>query len=1126
VENRPGRKFCSECGAPLVFGCPACGAANDPADRFCGDCGARLTAEDPPAPPTPAPPESERRLVSVLFADLVGFTTLSESRDAEEVRELLSRYFDTARRIIARYGGTVEKFIGDAVMAIWGAPVAREDDAERAVRAALELVDAVRALGEDAGAELAVRAGVTSGEAAVTVGAEGEGMVAGDLVNTASRVQTAARPGSVYVGEATRRMSEAAIVYEEAGEHALKGKTEPVRLWRALRVVAAAGGAQRSSALEPPFVGRDRELRMVKELFHASAEDGRAQLVSVVGGAGIGKSRLGWEFFKYLDGLAIDTRWHRGRCLAYGEGVTYWALAEMVRTNASILEGEGPETALPKLHDAVETALPDAEERRWVEPRLASLLGLESGPARDREDLFAAWRLFYERLAEVMPTVMVFEDIHWADASLLDFVEYLLEWSRSYPLFILTLGRPDLLERRPDWGSGRRASTSIYLEPLTGESMSTLLEGLGLPDPLAGRVRDRAEGVPLYAVETVRMLVDRGVLTPGRAGYRATGSVEELDVPETLHGLIAARLDGLTADERRLVQDAAVLGKTFTKQALGAVAALDAEPLDALVGSLVRKEILTVQADPLSPERGQYAFLGDLVRFVAYETLSKKERKARHLAVASYLESAFEEEDVVEVVASHYLQAYEAAPDAADAPEIRARASDTLARAGERAAALAASGEAKRYFEQAADLTREPATRAGLRARAGDMAWHSGDTEGAKACYDDAIALFEAEGDSHAAARVSASYAEVIWYQELGRFLYFAGRPDAAAARLEEALELAEGLHLPAVFSEALNSKSLALSFHGRFEEATLLLRHALEVALEHDLGAAGLRAYNNLCASYGVMNRHEDELRTAAQGLEFARRLGDRTWELQLLACHVNPLVMLGRWDEALERVAEIGADAETGAAMLATELTAILPVYMERGEREQLERFVELLPEQDAEAPDVTRLAARARALRRRGEHAEALRLIDGMGADTVELSEKVEVLVEALENAAALGDPERLRTLLEDASRWRPGERTPYVRAQLTRFGAREAVWRGDAPSAENGFKQASGAFRELRMPFWTAVAELEYAEWLIVSDRVVEAAPRLADARPTFERLKARPWLERLDALQPQPETVAG
>ena len=316
--------------------------------------------------------------MSVLFADLVGFTTLSESRDAEEVRELLSAYFDGARRVIGRYGGRVEKFIGDAVMAVWGAPIAQEDDAERAVRAALDLVDTVAALGEQAGApDLRARAGVLTGEAAVTIGAEGEGMVAGDLVNTASRVQSAAEPGTVLVGEATRRASEAAIVYEAAGEHELKGKAEPVPLWRAARVVAAARGAQRSTGLEPPFVGRDRELRMVKELFHASAEEGKTQLVSVVGGAGIGKSRLAWEFVKYLDGLAIEARWHRGRCLAYGEGVTYWALAEMVRTNAEILEAEEPRAALAKLHAAVELAL--------SRPRGAALGGASARkPARPR----------------------------------------------------------------------------------------------------------------------------------------------------------------------------------------------------------------------------------------------------------------------------------------------------------------------------------------------------------------------------------------------------------------------------------------------------------------------------------------------------------------------------------------------------------------------------------------------------------------------------------------------------------------------------------------------------------------------------------------------------------------------
>ena len=285
TENEAGRKFCGECGTALARPCPVCGTPNGPTAKFCGECGSALTAAAAPqTAPAPTQPGAERRLVSVLFADLVGFTALSESRDPEEVRELLSRYFDTSRQLITRYGGTVEKFIGDAVMAVWGTPVAQEDDAERAVRAALDLVAAVAALGQEVGApDLAARAGVLSGEAAVTIGAEGQGMVAGDLVNTASRIQGEAPPGAVFVGEITRRSTEAAIAYDDAGLHELKGKAEPVPLWRAVRVVAGKRGLMRATGLEAPFVGRDREMRLVKELFHGSAEEHRAHLVSVVG---------------------------------------------------------------------------------------------------------------------------------------------------------------------------------------------------------------------------------------------------------------------------------------------------------------------------------------------------------------------------------------------------------------------------------------------------------------------------------------------------------------------------------------------------------------------------------------------------------------------------------------------------------------------------------------------------------------------------------------------------------------------------------------------------------------------------------------------------------------------------
>ena len=480
----------------------------------------------------------------------------------------------------------------------------------------------------------------------------------------------------------------AAVAYLDAGTHSLKGKAEPTRLHQALRIVAGVGGALKSEGLEAPFVGRDRELRLVKDLFHASAQDKRAHLVSVTGIAGIGKSRLAWEFYKYMDGLSHTFSWHRGRCLSYGEGVAYWALAEMVRSRAKILDAEDVTSASAKLHLAVEEWLPDPEERRWVEPRLAHLLGLEDRNARDKEDLFAAWRLFFERMSEVRPVVLSFEDMQWADSPLLDFVEYVLEWSRNHAIFVLTLSRPELVERRPNWGAGRRNFTSIYLEALSPSAMHDLVTGLvpGLPDDVVERILLRSEGVPLYAVETVRMLIDRGLLVRVADSYEPSGTIGALDIPETLQALIAARLDGLSTNERRLLQEAAVVGKTFSKESLSALLGESAEALEEVLASLVRKEVISLQTDPRSPDRGQYAFVQDLIKAVAYETLPKRDRKQKHLAVAAHLLETWtsDEDEIVEVVASHFLTAYQLAPSAPDAEEVKSRARELLTRAAER----------------------------------------------------------------------------------------------------------------------------------------------------------------------------------------------------------------------------------------------------------------------------------------------------------------------------------------------------------------------------------------------------------------------------------------------------------
>ena len=825
---------------------------------------------------------------------------------------------------------------------------------------------------------------------------------------------------------------------------------------------------------------------------------------------------------------------------------------------ARISDDEPPVAALAKLNSMLAEHVPDADERAWLEPRLAQLVGLADRATADREDLFSAWRLFFERLADRGPTVLILEDLQWADMSLLDFVEYLLDWSRDHPLFVLALARPELSQRRPGWFAAARNATTLSLGPLTTAAMEELLDGLvpGLPSGLRAQVLARAEGVPLYAVETVRMLLDRGLLERDGEAYRPVGPVETLDVPETLQALIAARLDGLEPGERRIVQDASVLGKRFTRAGLAAVSDSDEAALEPVLASLIRKEIFGVQADSRSPDRGQYSFVQDLLKHVAYETLAKRDRRERHLAAAAHLERAWgpTEQEVAEVIAAHYLDAYRAAPDAPDAGEIGARARASLVQAAERAASLAATEEAQRYYEQAADLAPEPSEQAALLEKAGGMALQGSRLDAAFTSLERAIELFEAIGATHNAARVAARLGRAYWLRgdlvegaerleasfqvmaddepdadlaalaaELARLRFFLGELDIASDRIQRALEIAESLGLPEVLSQALNTKHLLLDSAGRYEEAFGLLERAHTIAREHDLAPAYARSLFNLSYQLTARDDFVAARKVDIEGLEFSRRRGDRDYERVFLAHLLADEMMLGDWEAVVRLASELEMPGAPGDAWPL--LMGLPTVHVERGEtdvaRHRLEAAAAAATAEEVQNRVLYALTE-ATVLRAEGRPEEALAAAERALAERDRLNVRHPffkvALVEAVEAAFDLDDSDRVVELLGNWERMRPTERTPFLEGHRARFQARLALHRGEDKQVGVLFEHAEAAFGGVAMPFPLAVARLEHGEWLTADGRAADAWPLFTEARETFERLEARPWLKRLEAAQ--------
>jgi class 3 adenylate cyclase len=897
-----------------VIRCPSCGRENQEGSRFCNDCGWPLT-------PGRGVRREERKFVTVLFADLVGFTSRAESMDPEDVRTILSSYHDRVRHELERFGGTVEKFIGDAVMAVFGAPQTHEDDPERAVRAALAVRDWIR----DEGADLQLRIGINTGEVLVSLGArpsEGESMVAGDLVNSAQRIESAAPANGILVGVSTYRATRDAIDYRDAQPIVAKGKREPITVWEA---IAPRAGVVVERMEGAPLIGRDRELSLVNSTLARVKSAREPQLVTLVGVPGIGKSRLVYELFKSIEVGGELVYWRQGRSLPYGEGVAFWALAEMVKLQAGILESDPVATAEGKLRAAVSDLLPDSGDAHWVELQLRPLLGLAANGETSsvpREEAFVAWRRFFEAMAERRPLVLIFEDMHWADDALLDFVDEMVDWASGVPMLVLVTARPELLARRPGWGGGKSNAVTISLSPLSEEETTRLVHALmhqvALPAEMQSTLLDRAGGNPLYAEEFVALAQEQGIRGP-------TGTAQ----PDSVQGIVAARLDGLSIDQKALLQDAAVIGRVFWSGALAHVANLGSHEIESQLHGLERREFVRRERRSFVAGETEYVFRHVLVRDVAYAEIPRAQRGEKHRLAAEWIESLGRPEDQAEVLAHHYLAALEyARATGQDTGTIAELARIAVRKAGDRAASLNVFDAAARFYNSAMELTPPGALeRPQLLLTYGEAQSQGGGGD-AEATLDEAVPALIAAEDREGAARGETLLANLKWAQgsrdlayqhlaraadllensppspskarvlsEVSRYHMLGGRRDDAIRIGGEALAMAELFGLEEVRAHALDNIGSSRISVGD-DRGWLDLAKSIEIASSaHSLEA--IRGYNNLGAAYITHGEARKAVEVLVPGWELVDRYRGTLQARFLLSQRFLAAYGMGRWDE-----------------------------------------------------------------------------------------------------------------------------------------------------------------------------------------------------------------------------------
>ena len=1075
--------------------CPACGQENPEGSRFCGMCGAALTT-------VAAAPREERKVVTIVFTDLVGSTARAEGLDPEDVRATLSSYYARLRGELERHGGTVEKFIGDAVMAVFGAPVAHEDDPERAVRAALAIRDSI-------GDELQIRTAVNTGEALVALGArpgEGDAMVAGDVVNTAARLQGAAPVNGILVGEGTYRATRHAIEYREAPAVEAKGKAEPVAVWEAV-AARSRFGSDVEQKLRTPLVGRERERSMLADAFERARREQSAQLVTLVGVPGIGKSRLVAELFQITDADEEIISWRQGRSLPYGERVSFWALGEVVKAHAGILESDDTATAEEKLVAMVEALTEDEREREWLARHARPLVGLEGAERTEREEAFAAWRRLLEAAAEQRPLILVFEDLHWADDGLLDFVDHLADWATTVPLLIVGTARPELLDRRPGWGGGKRNALTLSIGALTDDETAVLLQRLldraVLDADAQQAVLRRAEGNPLYAEEYARMLAEHDGV--------------DLQLPETVQGLIAARIDGLAPDEKALLQDASVIGKVFWP---GALADADERVLHALE----RKEFTRRDRRSSIAGETQYAFLHALVRDVAYGQMPRAERADKHRRAAEWLASLAGDrtEDHAEMLAHHYHEALSLAGAAGlDAAALREPARRAFAEGAQRALSLGAGPAAHRLALEALELTDPSDPERPHLQLLGAYAGRLTGSDDASELLEPAIEAFVARGDPGRAAEAAVL---------LGSDLFYRGEIDAVRTVRDRALVLARKAPPSASTALALASVSRSLTLIDRkVDEGLVLSREGLALAEETRSDAAAAICLNTigLARVYGGDAGGIEDLE---QSVERAAKAGSVFQLHSSLNNLANLLWRVGRLAEGSERLQEARALCERYgfASALAWNDAELVYDSLYRGDLLELISYANAFLDRDRHLVGYqvhSVLASRAWAWLAQGRMDEATvdaeRALAGlreMGRDAQ--TERL-ILAVAAQCARASGRESEADGLLEEAIASHYDETVYDLPLHLVELGQASAylestegrpghLWQEASRAAASGeLLRASEIYGGIGARFaeaWAALLAAERGD-----------AARLDAALAYFEEQRATPYAQRCRAL---------